>query len=191
MDRKFNLCWVGPRARGPEVIVLNVYYYHHDVLQIVVFISASHQNGKFIHLSDKLFTANISERQALIQIINNKIYHSASSTDRARPASVKCQELPANKAKFSMWTKQGNEPRGAGRVRGVKTSSLHCLKCLVTRLAVVVSTEDCCEDPHELWGIFFPVHPVATGMRIVTEITEMIYNSAERSRAPEVPRVLF
>ena len=61
----------------------------------------------------------------------------------------------------------------------------------VRRLAVVVSTEDCCEDPHELWGIFFPVHPVATGMRIVTEITEMIYNSAERSRAPEVPRVLF
>ena len=78
MDRKFNLCWVGPRARGPEVIVLNVYYYHHDVLQIVVFISASHQNGKFIHLSDRLFVANISERQALIQIINNKIYHDTS-----------------------------------------------------------------------------------------------------------------
>ena len=30
----------------------------------------------------------------------------------------------------------------------------------------------------------FSVHPVVVGMRIVTKITGMIYNSAERSRAP-------
>ena len=117
-----------------------MYYYHHNILQIVVFISASHQNGKFIHLSDRLFVANISERQALIQIINNKIYHDTLSLslsvsprrylflhnetnkcfarrsreerrgEERRATSVKCQKLPANKAKFSMENRrEGNE----------------------------------------------------------------------------------
>ena len=35
----------------------------------------------------------------------------------------------------------------------------------------------------------FSVHPVVVGMRIVTKITGMIYNSAERSRAP--PRIVL
>ena len=33
-------------------------------------------------------------------------------------------------------------------------------------------------------GTIFPVHPVVVGMRIVTKITGMIYNSAQRSSAP-------
>ena len=35
----------------------------------------------------------------------------------------------------------------------------------------------------------FSVHPVVVGMRIVTKITGMIYNSTERSRAP--PRIVL
>ena len=129
------------------MIVLNVYYYRHNILQIVVFISASHQNGKFIHLSDRLFVANISERQALIQIINNKIYHDTFLSpspqrylflhnetykcfarrrrEERRATSVKCQKLPTNKAKFSMENRrEGNEPHIRQSARE-KITTLH------------------------------------------------------------------
>ena len=130
--------------------------YHHNILQIVVFISASHQNGKFIHLSDRLFVANISERQPLIQIINNKIYHDTSLSlspqrylflhnetykcfarrrrEERRATSVKCQKLPTNKAKFSMENRrEGNEPhiRQSGRE---KITTLHFAQLTITVL---------------------------------------------------------